>query len=487
MSAVASESPRALLMVHTNSWFTEMHRLATFFKETGRYEPVVQFAYSYPTIEKDKASLRAENIEYGGPEPAMLSWALERVLSVLDRASRHRLLSFARNIVIPAIGSVKNLGLCLAEIRHYRRVVQDQRAVLVVMAGDLVGYNTPEIVKSAHDNGVPCVIVPSTMSDGTEQAEAYFFDDNFSLSRPFNRLVAWFWPKWKRQHKGKWLLRLPGEQIIARELLDISPPLPWVSSSSRADRVAVESLAMWDYYRRAGIDAEKLRYAGTLANDAMAGVTLRRDELRSQLRRNLGLDPGRGLVLTALPPDFLYMRGGRPDCEFQDYRSLIDYWIRTLHELRSFNIVVSVHPSVDIADFKFLETERVRVASQRMVELVPLCDVFVASVSSTIRWAIACSKPVVNYDVYQYHYDDFTAVRGVVFVDRKEAYRDVLMRIDTDPAFLQRLRDEVGLEASRWGRLDGGEGARLLALFEDERARYRPRGSRESLASNAVE
>ncbi len=36
------------------------------------------------------------------------------------------------------------------------------------------------------------------------------------------------------------------------------------------------------------------------------------------------------------------------------------------------------------------------------LSLVPLCSLYVASVSATIRWAIACGKPVVNYDVYRF-------------------------------------------------------------------------------------
>ena len=39
--------------------------------------------------------------------------------------------------------------------------------------------------------------------------------------------------------------------------------------------------------------------------------------------------------------------------------------------------------------------------------LVAISDMYVASVSSTIRWAILAGIPVINYDVYQYGYEDF--------------------------------------------------------------------------------
>ena len=63
-------------------------------------------------------------------------------------------------------------------------------------------------------------------------------------------------------------------------------------------------------------------------------------------------------------------------------------------------------------------------------ELVPLCDVFVASISSTIRWAIACGKPVVNYDVYRYRYTDFIGVEGVLTCEEQDEFVSVLRRLD---------------------------------------------------------
>ncbi len=457
---------KVLLVVHTNTWFIEMHNLALLLRDSGRFDPVVHFARIYPTTARDIAKLESEGIAYEiAPLPDSRKW-LEFLDRLLGKYSSWPLL------VVPAIRTAKNLMISLFEIAHYKNLIRRERAELLVMAGDLVGYNTPEVVSAAHKAGVPCIIVPSTMSDGTEQAEAYFFDESFGLNRKFNRLVAKWWPKWKKLHKGKWLVRLPGEQIIPRELLKISPPLPWVSSSSLADRVAVESSAMWDYYRRCGIAPALLRRTGTLANDVMAKVTKNREPLRRSLIEKLGLNPKKGIILTALPPDFLYMPGGRPECEFPDYLSLVKYWLSVLDGLTHFNTVISLHPSVEAADFRYLETPRVRIATERIVELLPLCDFFTASVSSTIRWAITCSKPVVNYDVYQYHYSDFTAVKGVLFVDKKDNYREVLERIDTNEAYRIHLNLEVSAEAEYWGCLDGAEGERMLSLFDEEIGRY---------------
>ena len=105
-------------------------------------------------------------------------------------------------------------------------------------------------------------------------------------------------------------------------------------------------------------------------------------------------------------------------------------------------------------------------------ELVPCCDLYVASVSATIRWAIACGVPVLNYDVFKYRYDDYAVKRGSSPSKRPRttwrrwtAWRPTqLFR----PGPSQSAR-----YASSWGTLDGQSGSRLVNLFEDLAARRR--------------
>lgn len=460
-----------LIVVHTNTWFTEMYRVAELLLRSNRFKPIIHFAYRYPTSEADSAKLKQNGIEFAESQMAfqnqyMLEKIIAKFLDIFFRIIRSgrfvfitRHFSFAFLVLDSAIKSI-------SEIFFYRKIIRSTHADLIVLAGDLVGYSTPEIVRAAHSEKKPCIIIPSTMSDGTEQAEAYFFDSNYSCDKFFNRLAGRLWPKWKKLHKGKWMTRLPADQLYAKQLLGLAPPLPWVSSSTRADAIAVESRAMKDYYLRCGIEASLLRETGTLANDYLANAMKNRQVLKSKLTRDLGLDLNKKIILTALPPDSLYMTGGRPECEFKTYKELTTFWIRTLSQADQFNIVVSLHPSVDIEDFRYLESHNVKISKLSIVDVIPLCDVFVASVSSTIRWAIACSKPVVNYDVYLYRYVDFSGVKGVVYLDLSKQFLKTILKINNDKNYLEFLNKEIQTEASYWGTLDGHEGSRILQLFD---------------------
>jgi len=108
-----------------------------------------------------------------------------------------------------------------------------------------------------------------------------------------------------------------------------------------------------------------------------------------------------------------------------------------------------------------------RIATYRTADLIPLCDFYVASVSSTIRWAIACGKPVINYDVYRYRYTDYLGLKGVLTIEEQDEFLDLLQRIATDSVYRNEIAEFQKIDAPRWGNLDGKAGQRIVGLFDE--------------------
>ena len=158
----------------------------------------------------------------------------------------------------------------------------------------------------------------------------------------------------------------------------------------------------------------------------------------------------------------------RSDCEFHKYRyeDLVEFWCRSLAAVRGFNVIISLHPSVKIEDMSYIETWGVKIAREPIYDLILLCDLFIASMSATIQWAISCGKPTVSYDVYQIHYNDYTNVRGVITVNTKSAFLNTLHRLTTEPDFFAEISARQLSDAEAWGRLDGKSGERLIQLFD---------------------
>lgn len=479
MSVVSSPVPRAVVLIvaHTTTFLTELAPFGRLLRGRTAAEVIFYCPFVHWTAGKFAETCASEGVT------CLLSPVRESLVRAglqppVHRAAAPSLRAKIGRFVARAVGKLAGrlpgigpglvaeslaFATAAAEIND---LLSSVKPGLLVLGGDMVGYDTALFIKLAHERGVPSLIVPSTMSNGLEQAEVYFGDPDYRVSGWVGRLVAALFPKWVMTHKGARLFRCPPGRILAMELAGLAPPKPWIFNSGSADAIAMESQAMIDYYAEAGMKDRRMVLTGSLSDDAMGARLASAQSQRERLCGELGFDPSRPLILTALPPDFLYVNGGRPQCDFQDYNDLVAFWIGSFAQLKDCNCVVALHPSVDAAAMRRIECGNVRIGSWKTADMVPACDIYVASISSTIRWAIACGKPVLNYDVYRYRYTDFLNVPGVLATEEQSEFRAMLQRLVDDPGYRRSLAELQGTVASHWGLLDGGAGERMLALVE---------------------
>lgn len=460
---------KVLLAVYTAGHLTELLRIMRLLKRSGRYEPTVVFSRFYHgDLERDAALCRAEDVPSltdragvggeSGPGPSH-GTVSSRTYAGATRLARATLSDLPFPFTMARALARQGRELYLA-----RRIVAGQRPDLLVLAEDSVGYETAALIKAAHEQGVPAAIVPFTVSNALEPAETYFRDPAYNLRRWSNGLVATLYPRWVFEHHGERLLRLPAGQVMAKEWWGLAPPLPWQMNSGAADVIAVESPIMEAYYRREGLPPDQLVVTGTLADDVLA-ENLRNARIeRETLCSELGIPRDRRLVLCALPPDHFAISG--PQADATDYATLVRIWIQALAAVPDCNIVVRLHPRTSFDSYKYIEEWGVRISQRDTAALVPLCDLFVASVSATIRWAIACGKPVLNYDVYRLRWTDFADAPGVLRVEDQASFVAILHKLTTDAAFFESVRARQEADAPRWGQLDGRAGERILRCFD---------------------
>jgi len=474
--------PKVLVNIHSNSFFPELHRVALLLSRSGKYEPLMFFGWDYATIQRDIALCLSEGLtcldEAGKVMPTVPDATSRSAVSSQrppPPAQRHFIIRTFRKLPLLWQQKIKHayFGFFLL-VRSYlywndrfaliRGVIGTHQPKLIVIGGDLVHYDTAVLIRVAHDHGVKALIVPTMMSDQLEMAESYLNSPGHDYRRPLNRLLGLLYPRWIYTHKGKKLVRTPASWAFPMEWKGIAPPDPWILHSGFADAIAVESDAMVEYYRRCGLPQAKLVSTGSPANDNLARALSEAESLRENLYQRLGLPPGKPMLLTALPPDQHYLVGGRPECDFATYGELVEFWMNSIRAVEGFNRIVCLHPAVHKEDWLHLERDGVKIAAEGTPDLIPLCDLFVASVSSVIRWAIGAGKPVVNYDLYKFRYNDYRKSPGVLTMETQSEYLDTLKRLTSDPAFLSEVADRQKQSAAHWARLDGKAGERILAL-----------------------
>jgi hypothetical protein len=205
---------------------------------------------------------------------------------------------------------------------------------------------------------------------------------------------------------------------------------------------------------------------GSMTDDVMTMAMAEAPRRRRALAERHGLSVERPLLLCALPPD--QNTYNRPSCEFANFDDLVGFWGDRLAEIKDWNVVVRPHPKTASERVDLLRRKGLAVSYDDTASLVPLCDLYIAAVSATIRWAITCGKPVINYDVYQYGYEDYRGVRGVQLVNLRTEFRDALCDITGNATRREELAEFQRRDSGRWGLLDGSSGKRMLALLRGE-------------------
>jgi hypothetical protein len=174
----------------------------------------------------------------------------------------------------------------------------------VVMCEDNVELDTGIWIDTAKWYGIRSIIVPYTISNTVEFAESYVGHAPYQVQATAqNRLVGRLFPEWVLDYKNRRFLRTSYAKIIAVEQLNLTPPNPWLLNSGYADAIAVESDAMQDYYKGAGIPPSQLVTTGSMTDDVMTMAMAEAPRRRRALAERHGLSVERPLLLCALPPD----------------------------------------------------------------------------------------------------------------------------------------------------------------------------------------
>jgi len=377
---------------------------------------------------------------------------------------RNALWVLARRWMDNVIGAAMVVGTFVRNSKDFSALVARVAPEVIILPEDLVGPATPLFIKAGHRHNIPSVILPYTISNQQEAFRSLMSNPSYFLSNPANRFIAWFFPRWRMQEGEASLVRLPAPYIVCHELTRTVPPDPWMMNSGYANRILVENEAMLDYYRFSGLPISKMAVVGAIYDDQLAAYAADKPNKRRKLDAELGFDPTKPFLLIAGSAD--QTSNCPPGFEFADMNDFCREFATAFAPLKEhYNIAIRPHPN-NLAMGEVFAKNGIVSTLRDTAELVPICDFYVAISSATIRWAIACAIPTINYDVFHYAYDDYKKVDGVLNLDRFEDVRAALADLSPDGANMARLRTEIRRSAPRWGMLDGKSTARIAAEID---------------------
>ncbi|WP_343718662.1 hypothetical protein [Achromobacter dolens] len=346
-------------------------------------------------------------------------------------------------------------------------LIRSTGAELVVMPEENLFYNHHLAVHAAHAAGAATCVVPFTIVNTLEWAEAFYDIPSYQVHGWIRRSLARAFPEWVITHKGRRLI-LPPLYILGAEYLAMAPTNPWLINSGHGDAIAAESPFMCDYYRKAGIPSKKIRLTGAISDDKLYRILSQRDTLRASLAASQGIELRGRIILLGLPPD-QFGAGQRPGCEFDEYTDMVRFMVQAITDGTQgrCTLLINLHPRIAPASVRFLSDMGAHIVSAPIEDLVPLADLYVAVASATIRLAITSAVPVVNYDVYRYDYDDYKGLAGVMELKTRNEYAETLQGLIESDALYESLRTAQQRTSSEVVLLDGRAAQRQAQLFDE--------------------
>ena len=512
-----------LLFVHISTHFKEMIRVARLMKTQNRYNPVVFFVTPYEGWKANFKLCQSEGIEcftYFDTSisntvkiKSRVSKTLKACMKVryyfrqkifkvafIIKAGLKKIVLLMKRIYVKAIFKLKKYGRLFLRfmyrifsrktwsyllLSYYKfmwersprslpilsrlahdfyvnlpRILKDKNIELIVLPEHNLFYFTQLLVFIGRKNNIHSIIVPFTIANTLEWSEAFYNEPSRSLRSIYNQICSYAFPHWVNFYKNRKLM-LPVDLVLLHELLRITPKNPWLLNCGDIDFIATESEAMNNYYVTAGIEEKRLRAVGALYNDELFFKLKNAESYRYDVCQLLEMDPNKPIILCALPPNQCF--GRESVIEFVNYEEIIRFILSELskHSLK-YNIVLNLHPRIVPTTVAFINDYPVKVFAGDIAEIVPLSAIYVSSCSATIRMAIACSIPVLNYDLYRYRYDDYVNNNGVVTIFNRDDFSLILDQLAEDTNFYNKIKDLQIKDSTQWGTLDGKAGVKLL-------------------------
>ncbi|ANN91838.1 Uncharacterised protein [Legionella pneumophila] len=325
---------------------------------------------------------------------------------------------------------------------------------LLLFTEDVVERDSNIWIKIAQKKGILSAILSSSTATVTEAAETYFNNPHyyFPTHLPLYLQIGLkiFIRKWCFNYRDRKFIRLPLKQLIAMDLLDLAPKQPWTINSGDSTLILVESQFSKDLLVKEGINRRRIKIIGSLKFDSMAPVLNDSTRYKQELYQKYNLNLTKKLILCAFPPNL----PNRLSYDFQNYEDMTKKWISTL-QLSDYNVLYSVHPSGFPDTANAIRSLDQIVVEEDIANLIPLCDVYLASVSSTIKWARACNKLVLDYDCFHFNYRTYEKDPAIIAVKSLNELKEWITRLNNQS--VSKIHDQLNpsLHPNYWGIIDG--------------------------------
>ena len=165
---------------------------------------------------------------------------------------------------------------------------------------------------------------------------------------------------------------------------------PWFMGSGYSDILCLPNNQMKKHYSTHGVDLNKIKVIGDTSYDQLyikykKYKKYKKDENIKIILEKYNLNKKKKVVIIALP-----QLGEHYVFPWERHWEEINFLMKCLDNLNQ-NILISLHPKMDKNKYQFLEGKyNCSILDERLIDVLPIADMFVATFSSTVVWSTLC-------------------------------------------------------------------------------------------------
>ncbi len=355
----------------------------------------------------------------------------------------------------------------LNEINILMKILSQHNPKLLVVPEDGISGNFA-LIKAAFSLGIPILDLPYGYGSHRDLENALYEkqlkEKLYNTEEGIGALVKKYYPQWVKKGKFEGCILLNPHFIVVLEELGISVKNAWTIHGGYADKLAAESQAMYNHYLNEGLSKEKIILTGTPYCDYIKKVIDSNIDYKKAYLNSKKIYKNTTSILICWPPSYHNERGHL--CEYSSYEQLTKMVLNQLAKIKNARVTLNLHPAVQSQFLTFIKNTNINISKEYILDEIPKHDIYISCYSSTIRWAIAARKPVINYDFYNFNIKDYSEPPGVLRAENNEKFNLLLNKLITDDQYYQQIALLQKGSSSDWGMIDGQNFARIYNLIK---------------------
>ena len=330
------------------------------------------------------------------------------------------------------------------------------------------------VITAAKSMGIPVIDIP--------YGNGSIYDLEFDLEQkkhdgrifcPSNRnlnLLQKHAPEWLKQGNFKNATWHQCEYILAMVSVGIKIKNAWVIHGGVSDLLCAENNVALRQYENEGIPVNKTKLTGSPYCDVMAKAIADTPAIKNCFLQPRKIEPNCTRLLISWPPSYheTYPERNEFDSFMEMSRAVFEFYL----SLKNTKLTMSIHPACGSEIKALCQELGIAISDRYIISLIPQHDVFTTYFSSTIRWALACGLPVINYDAYRINLPAYNEAAAFTNAQTFDEYCHNIKKITDDNDFYEQMSKLQIANAQEWGKVDGQSIQRIFTEIDhlkDER------------------